>query len=227
MPLKELLFSSKGRIPRSTWWYYGLASGGIMVGIYIVFIAILAVIGSAISIEDASAPMVFLLCISVPIYLLFFYTSLMVSIKRCHDRNRSGWFLLFSYVPSIIYSIFSLVFPAANYSYYYGSGPSAADSFAIVLSCIVSLAAFGLGLWVTIELGFLKGTVGPNQYGDDPTTPKFMGMMPGYQVPGQPGYRDMASRDMASRGMASRELSHRGWSRLKSGHRREWLARAG
>ena len=66
----------------------------------------------------------------------------------------------------------------------YGYSPSATDNAALGLNCVLSLVTSGLGLWVLIELGFMKGTAGPNQYGPDPTMPAYM---QGYQVPGQPG----------------------------------------
>ena len=47
-------------------------------------------------------------------------------IKRCHDRDRSGWYLLIALIPFV-----------------------------------------GL-LWIWIELGLLRGTVGPNRFGPDP-----------------------------------------------------------
>jgi uncharacterized membrane protein YhaH (DUF805 family) len=30
------------------------------------------------------------------------------------------------------------------------------------------VAAFALSIWGLVEIGFLRGTVGPNQYGPDP-----------------------------------------------------------
>ncbi len=54
------------------------------------------------------------------------YLALAVSVKRCHDRDRSGWFLLIYFIPII------------------GE------------------------LWVSIELGFLRGTAGANRFGPDP-----------------------------------------------------------
>ena len=54
------------------------------------------------------------------------WPSLAVGVKRCHDRDRSGWFLL------------------------------------IVLIPIVG------GIWLLIELGFLRGSRGGNRFGPDP-----------------------------------------------------------
>lgn len=53
------------------------------------------------------------------------WPNLAVGIKRCHDRDRSGWFLLIGLVPF-------------------------------------------LNLWLLVELGFLRGTTGPNRFGPDP-----------------------------------------------------------
>ena len=36
------------------------------------------------------------------------------------------------------------------------------------LAIILGLAGFGISIWALVELGFLRGTVGPNQYGPDP-----------------------------------------------------------
>lgn len=54
------------------------------------------------------------------------WPGLAVGIKRCHDRDRSGWFLLIALIPIIG------------------------------------------GIWLLIELGFLRGTIGENRFGPDP-----------------------------------------------------------
>jgi uncharacterized membrane protein YhaH (DUF805 family) len=184
MDLKKLLFSSEGRIPRSTWWYFRLAVGGI--GFVLTFGAVMIISLMANSLEgDSSALLVALFCIGIPLYLFVIFTDIMVSIKRCHDRNRSGWFLLWSYVPSVIYSIFSGLFVVPLSISYNGYDSSSVSNIALVLNCILSLVVSGLGLWVFIELGFMKGTTGPNQYGLDPTMPA---SMQGAQFAGQMGY---------------------------------------
>lgn len=53
------------------------------------------------------------------------WPNLVVGIKRCHDRGRSGWFLLIGLVPL-------------------------------------------LNIWLLVELGFLRGTIGMNRFGADP-----------------------------------------------------------
>ena len=53
------------------------------------------------------------------------YPWIAVGIKRCHDRNRTGWFLLIGLIPLV-------------------------------------------SIWLVVELGFLRGTVGQNRFGPDP-----------------------------------------------------------
>jgi uncharacterized membrane protein YhaH (DUF805 family) len=71
----------------------------------------------------------------------------MVGIKRLHDRDKSGWWLLVFYVlPGVLNTI----------------GESLAAGW------IFSLASFAVSIWALVELGFLRGTAGPNRYGPDP-----------------------------------------------------------
>ena len=90
MPISQLLFSTKGRILRSTYWLYSLA----FLVIYIVTI----IIDSAIGLVDDNLGIGLLSGITS---LVGIVTGLAVSIKRCHDRDRSGWFLLLGLIPLI------------------------------------------------------------------------------------------------------------------------------
>jgi uncharacterized membrane protein YhaH (DUF805 family) len=73
-----------------------------------------------------------------------------VGVKRLHDRDKSGWWvLLFLLAPSVLGSI-------ANTS----EQP--------LVGFVLGLASFVISIWALVELGFLRGTVGPNRYGPDP-----------------------------------------------------------
>lgn len=39
------------------------------------------------------------------------------------------------------------------------------------MSMLISLVSLALSLWAFVELGCLRGTIGPNQYGADPIAP--------------------------------------------------------
>jgi uncharacterized membrane protein YhaH (DUF805 family) len=118
---KQILFSFQGRIPRRTYWIVALIQ--IPIGIVYGIIAGL-VVGFLRGPEINREQMRLLL---IPLYVFSVWVGLAVSVKRCHDRDKSGWFVLIGLIPFI------------------GA------------------------IWLLIELGFLRGTLGPNEYGDDPT----------------------------------------------------------
>jgi uncharacterized membrane protein YhaH (DUF805 family) len=123
---KEILFTFEGRIPRRTYWAATLLFTGISMAITIPIL-----IFGNLSTSRENPVSAFLsngaFLAFIPLWALFFYCGLAVSIKRWHDRNKSGWWCLIGFIP------------------YIGS------------------------LWVLIENGCLRGTIGPNNYGEDPT----------------------------------------------------------
>ena len=109
-----LFTSFDGRANRAKFW----AGNAVILVVWIVVVGLLAGLGD-------SASFWVLYPFAVAGYVV---ASLAVNIKRWHDRDKSGWWVLMSLVPII--------------------GP----------------------IWVVIETGFLRGTDGPNQYGDNPLT---------------------------------------------------------
>ena len=101
--------------------------------------------------------------------------------KRLHDRNKSWhWLLLFLGVPLLanLAQALGIGFERVDAVLSPGEslGPSGAESgpfgtlFVVpnALGIVISLAALGALLWALVELGFLRGTVGPNRFGPDP-----------------------------------------------------------
>jgi len=84
LTVMEVLFSFKGRISRSTFWIYALLS-------YFGFAAI-----SIPFILYASKDYSLLFIAFIPLYI---WLSLAISVKRWHDRNKSGWFVLINCIP--------------------------------------------------------------------------------------------------------------------------------
>lgn len=75
-----------------------------------------------------------------------------VGTKRLHDRDKSAWWLVLFYVgPAIL-----------------GWIGDAAGGIGVIFHVI----SFGISIWALVELGFLRGTVGPNRYGPDPLSPQ-------------------------------------------------------
>jgi uncharacterized membrane protein YhaH (DUF805 family) len=87
-------------------------------------------------------------------------SSIAVGIKRLHDRDKSGWWLLLFYlVPSILMGIGAIMF-------YYGIGEESAGP--IIGGSVAYILGLAVMVWTFVELGCLRGTLGPNRYGPDP-----------------------------------------------------------
>ena len=110
MDLKHLLFSFQGRMSRQPFWLFIL-----------VLVIVEVILFLLVDPESSFGAIVWAL-----FSLAIIWPSLAVQIKRWHDRDKSGWWILISIVPII--------------------GP----------------------LWALIENGFLRGTDGPNRFGQNP-----------------------------------------------------------
>ena len=97
--MKDLLFSFQGRINRAKFW---LASIAITV-VYLVVISL--VFGSAALASDpaealASVGMIGGI-VTLALIILMTWIGLALGVKRWHDRNKSGWWVLIAFVPVI------------------------------------------------------------------------------------------------------------------------------
>jgi len=95
---------------------------------------------------DYAVAFIVLLVVAIAIWVSWFA----VGVKRLHDRDKSGWWILLFYVaPSVLGSIANTrEQPLAGF--------------------VLGVASFAISIWGLVELGFLRGTVGPNRYGPDP-----------------------------------------------------------
>jgi uncharacterized membrane protein YhaH (DUF805 family) len=85
--------------------------------------------------------------------------------KRINDRNRPSWFKWAFWAPTVLSALLGVA----------GMGYSSVDAGGGVmmptpttLMYILSILSMVVGLWALVELGFLKGTAGPNPHGNDP-----------------------------------------------------------
>jgi uncharacterized membrane protein YhaH (DUF805 family) len=169
MDYKWFLFRFEGRINRARYW---LAMLIILCGMMLVLM-LLAAIGRIFGIGDrrlainiigistslqfgddapSTKAALFPQIVTVPMTLVFAWCYVAASIKRLHDRNRSGWWMLpFLVAPGL-----------------YGQFKDLGDSYPAAFVGLAMSIAF---IWGYVEMCFLRGTNGPNRFGPDPLAP--------------------------------------------------------
>ena len=164
MPLKRYA-EFGGRSRRQEFWMFQLLLVLIgVVAMVVVFGIGLSAIGLAANgsgtaggVSGMIASMGILLVFFVIVGLGLFIPSLAVQVRRLHDTNRSGWWLMIYFGPYLCSILVSVAAAAAGQ-----------DSLAMVgLGGVFSLVSF-VG-WVALIVFYcLPGTVGPNRFGPDP-----------------------------------------------------------
>jgi uncharacterized membrane protein YhaH (DUF805 family) len=140
----HLFFQFDGRVNRAKFWIAALIFAAINV--------VLAILGYVM---DQS---VVFQALNSMLGIVILISSIAVGVKRLHDRNKSGWYLLLFYlVPSMLVVIGVLI------------GALVEDS--TIIATVLGLLAFAIGVWAFVEMGCLRGTIGVNQYGPDPVAP--------------------------------------------------------
>lgn len=175
MDYQRFLFRFDGRINRAKYWLAAL-----IILCWMVFVLVLlAVFGNTFGIADrgyafdifgisasfqftdhdpASKTTLFPQMVTIPMTVVFAWVYAATSIKRLHDRNKSGWWI----VPFV-------VAPGLFGRFEGWLGDSSAAT-------VLGLAVFVFSAWGFIELAVLKGTRGPNRFGSDPLAPVSTGV---------------------------------------------------
>jgi uncharacterized membrane protein YhaH (DUF805 family) len=125
---KQFYFSAQGRVNRRQWWLrFMLPVFVITLLLAFIDVAIGTHIAETYTSTDNGSTSTTTIEIKGLLTSLFglavFIPAILVDIKRWHDRDKSGWWMLIALIPII------------------GA------------------------IWLLIELGFLKGTDGPNRFG--------------------------------------------------------------
>ncbi|WP_448188991.1 DUF805 domain-containing protein [Azospirillum sp. sgz301742] len=89
MSITTLLFSFSGRASRKHFWLFMIA--------YLVILAVVMGVDSAtMNMEDPGVPW-----LSIAVLVVSLWPALAIQVKRWHDRNKSGWWILIQLVPAI------------------------------------------------------------------------------------------------------------------------------
>jgi uncharacterized membrane protein YhaH (DUF805 family) len=94
--------------------------------------------------------------LSAIVDLAFTYPEFAIAAKRAHDRNLPLWILIVFFGGGAVLDFLTVLGLTGT-----REQPSA-------LSLMIAVPFTVLGLALMIELGFRRGTIGPNQHGPDP-----------------------------------------------------------
>lgn len=160
------LFSFEGRINRAKYWLAGLVIVCWMSFFVFIFFCISVPFGGPrtfnIDINDifgladpatwrpltrADIPSVIVHGVATPLFLWVFLAT---SVKRLHDRDKSGWWMVLFFVLPGLYKQFGDRLPDSRFL------------------LPVAIAVFMLLIWGGVELYFLKGTRSSNLFGPNP-----------------------------------------------------------
>jgi uncharacterized membrane protein YhaH (DUF805 family) len=159
MRLGPLLFSFKGRIQRLYWWVATIAVGAVA-GMATTLLEYGARSSGAFVPDPGSnqiAPTgVFGVAVTA-VGLANLWINLALSVKRLHDRDRTGaWVFLQILLVSLAVIMVVVAIAAPK------DGPW------VILAGLTGIVAFAFSVWLFVELGFLRGTQGQNRFGADP-----------------------------------------------------------
>ncbi|WP_114950797.1 DUF805 domain-containing protein [Sphingosinicella terrae] len=166
MPLKRYADFS-GRSRRMEFWMWVLFQ--FLLGL--VFAILVVAIGGAAMLSQDATGMVAAGGAALIFYglwglcsLAFFIPNLAVTVRRLHDTNRSGWWIMLFWGPYLL-ALALTVMAAASLA----GGAGAAEGSAVLgmLGGLLSILSI-VGSLVLLVFMFIDGTPGPNDYGSDP-----------------------------------------------------------
>ncbi len=150
MNIVNLLTGLQGRISRKQFW----------LGVAIIAVAeIILYLALGVPFFTDSTPDRRARIVQAVVQILGLYPLVAVSLKRLHDRDQPTAWIWVIVAVTIISTIIDLL-GLADSPNEMGTG--------FLIFGVIGLV---IGLGFLIELGFRRGTVGPNQYGPDPASP--------------------------------------------------------
>lgn len=153
MDFDHLLFSFEGRISRKSYWVGTII---VLAASMVLTMALGPLFGLSLRDLISSNPPARALKLDLLVNLIVLWPGLAITIKRLHDRNRpTRWVIILFFF-----------FAATMVVEYMGFMGTPDTPNPIYLGLILSTLV--VGLWLLIELGFVPGSKGVNEYGPDP-----------------------------------------------------------
>ena len=143
----RLFTSAEGRIPRLAFWI-GL--------ITVLLIEIMLRFLLGVPLAPTPADPFSIRALSFLIEAVLLYPTLIIMVKRFHDRDQSGQLIGWFVVPYSVIMLTNLLGMSGDPDHM-----GAVEALLLIATTIITLA-------FVVELGFRRGTPGDNQYGPDP-----------------------------------------------------------
>ena len=108
MPISEQLFSFQGRLRRKDYWISSIILWIAIAAFSVFVISVLtrsvgnSPAGAQTSATEFLAANATLLLIFLGVMLIALWPSMAIGVKRCHDRDKSGWWMLLWFVLSLV-----------------------------------------------------------------------------------------------------------------------------
>ena len=133
-----------GRAPRAEYWWWTLA--------IIVVAIVISIVESILGLSQMVGPygplsLLFMLALLVP--------GLAVTVRRLHDTNRSGWWMLIAVIPYAILGFMA------------GGAAASGDMSGLAAAGLIGIVAL-VGAIVLLVFMVLPGNKGDNRFGADP-----------------------------------------------------------
>jgi uncharacterized membrane protein YhaH (DUF805 family) len=139
----QFYFSPSGRISRSQYWLrWILPAGAPFVVLYS-----LRIVGEATHSEGLTTFSTVILSL---VFVILQWTGFVITVKRIHDRDKTGKLAALFYGPWFVFMTAAIVTG--------GNG----------IAAWLFLVSVAISVWFLIEFGCLRGTIGANRYGPDP-----------------------------------------------------------
>jgi uncharacterized membrane protein YhaH (DUF805 family) len=165
MPLRRYADFS-GRSRRTEFWMFVLFQFLIGMGV----VVLMMVLGGAAVLSGDPSQAMAMGGIILVLYLLlalvglaFLIPNLAVTVRRLHDTDRSGWWIMLYWGPYL-----AMILAGGMVGM---SAASGGDGMAGGAVGLIAMIAWLVGSLVLLVFMFLEGTRGPNKYGPDPKQP--------------------------------------------------------
>ena len=160
----NFLFSFRGRVGRAGFWLYAAIATPLLLVLAVAFwIYAFSVPGAYENGGPTPFPHDPLGIVGAVIFFALLAAALLagaaLTVKRLHDRDKAWrWILVFAVAPDALLGLAQVL-----------EASEAANESALFA---IQFAALALASWGSVELGFLRGTIGANRFGPDPAAAK-------------------------------------------------------